>query len=85
MFLSIAVRQRIVNLVSNNHISLRELSRQSEVPYPTLINIMSGKSKTIKVSTLYKLCLALNIELVDFFDSSLFHHVIDEHEKQMKN
>lgn len=85
MFLSIAVRQRIVNLVSNNHISLRELSRQSKVPYPTLINIMSGKSKTIKVSTLYKLCLALNIELVDFFDSSLFHHVIDEHEKQMKN
>ena len=85
MFLSIAVRQRIVNLVSNNHISLRELSRKSKVPYPTLINIMSGKSKTIKVSTLYNLCLGLNIELVDFFDSSLFYNVIDEHEKLMKN
>ena len=81
MLLSVAIRQRILNLTKSKHISLRELSRRSNVSYSTLINFMIGKGSTITLSTLYKLCLGLNIELVDFFNSSLFIDVLDEHEK----
>ena len=81
MLLSNATRQRIVNLSNLNHFSLRELARKSNVPYSTLINFISGKGNTIKLSTLYKLCNGLSIDLADFFDSSLFNDVLDEHEK----
>lgn len=85
MLLSVAIRQRIINLVSINHINLKELSRRSNVSYSTLINFMSGKAKTITLSTLYDLCLGLNVSLLNFFDSSLFNDVLDEHEKTLKN
>lgn len=81
MLLSVAIRQRIVNLTKSKHISLRELSRRSNVSYSTLINFMTGKGSTITLATLYKLCLGLNLELADFFNHSLFIDVIDEHEK----
>ena len=82
MLLSVAIRQRIINLTKSKHISLRELSRRSNVSYSTLINFMTGKGSTITLATLYKLCLGLNLELVDFFNNSLFIDVIDEHEKR---
>ncbi len=84
MLLSVAIRQRIINLTSINYISLKELSRRSGVHYSTLINFMSGKGKTINLSTLYNICLGFKIELVDFFDSPLFLDVVDEHEKSVK-
>ncbi len=83
MLLSNAIRQRIINLASIRHIKLKELSRRSHVSYSTLIRFMSGGSKTINLSTLYDLCLGLNIELVDFFDDRLFKDVIDEKEEEM--
>ena len=85
MLLSVAIRQRILYLVSNNHMSLKELSRRSNVPYPTIINFMSGKGKTINIVTLYHLCLGLKIDLVDFFNSPLFIDIFDEHEKETKS
>lgn len=81
MLLSVAIRQRIINLASTKHLSLRKLSRISNVSYSTIINFMSGKGKTINLSTLYHICLGLDIDLVDFFDSPLFSDVLDEHEK----
>ena len=84
MLLSVAIRQRIVYLASTNHISLKELSRRSNVSYSTIINFMSGKGKTINLITLYHLCLGLNVDLVDFFNSPLFVDIYDEHEKETK-
>ncbi len=84
MLLANAIRQRIINLTSLNHISLKELSRISNVSYSTIINFMSGKGKTLNLNTFYNLCLGLKIDLVDFFDSPLFLDVLDEHEKEIK-
>ena len=84
MILSNAIRQRIVNLVKTQHISLKELSRRSNVSYPTIINFMSGKGNTLYLSTLYDLCMGLNIDLIDFFDNPLFSDVVDEYEKSSK-
>lgn len=82
MLLSVAVRQRIINLAKANHISLMELSRRAQMSYSTLMNFMVGKGNTITLTTLYEICLGLKIELKDFFDSTLFVDVIDEHEKK---
>ena len=82
MLLSVAVRQRIINLSKSKHFSLMELSRKSQMSYSTLMNFMTGKGNTTTLSTLYDICLGLNIELRDFFDSTLFIDVLDEHEKQ---
>ena len=82
MVLSVAIRQRIINLTKLKNISLKELSRRAGVPYPTLISFMSGANKTMNLSTLYGLCIGLDIDLVDFFDNRLFQDVLDEHEKE---
>lgn len=81
MLLSVAVRQRIVNLAKSNHISLMELSRRSHMSYSTLMNFMTGKGNTVTLTTLFDICLGLNVELKEFFDSELFVDVLDEHEK----
>lgn len=85
MFLSMAVRQRIINLVKSQHISLMELSRIANLSYSTLMNFMTGKGNTITLTTLFSICLGLNIELKEFFDSPLFVDVLDEHEKSSSN
>ena len=84
MLLSVAIRQRIIQLASINHISLKELSRRSNISYSTIINFMSGKGKTTNITSLYHICLGLNIDLVDFFDNALFLDIYDEHEKESK-
>ncbi len=81
MLLSVAVRQRIINLVKSQHLNLMELSRIGNLSYSTLMNFMTGKGNTITLTTLFNICLGLNIELKDFFDSPLFVDVLDEHEK----
>ena len=83
MLLSVAIRQRIINLSKQKNLSIRKLSKKSNIPYTTLVNFMSGKGKTINISTLYSICLGLEIDLVDFFDSPLFLDVLDEHEKSI--
>lgn len=81
MLLSVAIRQRIINLSKQKNLSIRKLSKKSDIPYTTLVNFMSGKGKTINVSTLYNICMGLEISLVDFFDSPIFLDALDEHEK----
>ncbi len=80
MLLSNAIRQRIINLTSKKGIKLKELSRRSNVSYSTLMRFMCKGNKTINLSTLYELCLGMDIELVDFFDDRLFKDVIDDKE-----
>lgn len=81
MYLSNAIRQRIINLSSKKRIKLKELCRRSNVSYSTLMGFMSKSSKTLNLSTLYDLCLGMEIDLVDFFDDPMFKDVIDEKEE----
>lgn len=84
MQLSNAIRQRFINLISNRKTNMKKLCKDSNVNYSTLISFMIGKNKTITLNTLYKLCLGLQIDLVDFFDDNLFQDTFDEHEKKLK-
>lgn len=84
MQLSNAVRQRFINLISDRKTNMKKLCRDSNVNYNTLISFMIGRNKTITLNTLYKLCIGLNIDLVDFFDDKIFQDAFDEHEKRLK-
>lgn len=81
MQLSNAIRQRIINLVKNRKTNMKKLCEISDVNYSTLISFMTGSTKILTLNTLYKLCLGLKIDLVDFFDDKMFQDTLDEHEK----
>lgn len=83
MQLSVAIRQRIVNLLRENNLSLRRLAKSAGTPYATLIAFMAGHSRTLTLTTLANICYALKIDLVDFFDDKLFKDTYDEHEKNL--
>ncbi len=82
MQLSIAIRQRLVNLAHAKKLSLRALARKSNISYATLMGFMVGNARTLTLSTLADLCYGLHVDLVDFFDDSLFDDVVDETEKK---
>jgi transcriptional regulator with XRE-family HTH domain len=82
MQLTIAIRQRIINLAKIKKYSLKDLASISKIPYPTIAGFMAGNTKTITLTTLANLCFGLNIDLVDFFDDKIFKDTFDENEKK---
>ncbi len=83
ILLSKAIRQRITNLSKYNKInSWKKLADKAHIYYSTFRNFMSDDVKTITSQTLYNVCIGLQIDLVDFFDSPLFVNLIDEHERE---
>jgi transcriptional regulator with XRE-family HTH domain len=59
---------RILALCQERHITPNALSRIAGVPPSTIKNILNGKSKNPRVTTLQKLCNGLKISLTEFFD-----------------
>ena len=57
----------IQDAMRQNHISMYRLSKASEVPYTTLNDIVSGKTRLEKCSaeTVYRLCRSLNVSMED--------------------
>lgn len=84
MQLSNAIRQRLISVSKDYGISLKSACKKSGVSYSTLISFMVGKTKIIKLTTLYKVCYGIGIELVDFFDDKIFSEIVDEHEKDLE-
>ena len=84
MLLSNAIRQRLISVSKKNCIPLKNACKKTGVSYSTLISFMIGKTKTIKLTTLYNVCIGLQIELVDFFNDKIFNEIVDEHEKKIK-
>ena len=76
MLLSVAIRQRIINLPIENNVSLHQLSLDAGIPYSTLSSFLNGKSEDPKISTILHICEGLNISLQEFFDDELFLDVV---------
>lgn len=76
MLLSVAIRQRIINLAIENNVSLHQLSLDAGIPYSTLSSFLNGKSEDPKISTILHICEGLDISLKDFFDNELFLDVV---------
>jgi len=65
-----AVYKRITDLANERNISLYKIAKDSCVPYSTIATMT--RSKTVKLSTVYSICLGVNISLEEFFHSELF-------------
>lgn len=73
-----AVKLRILELCREHHITLNKLSTICGITQSTLNNITSGRNATTTVSTIQKICDGLEISILDFFNSDLFHNLEQE-------
>ena len=78
MKLSNAIKQRILNLISEREITVSKLSTLAGISRSTLSKFLSGKRKYLHIEIIECICEALNITLKDFFDDPLFNDVMLE-------
>ena len=67
-----AVSIRIKELCEERGITVNALSYAAGMPRSTLKNIIYGKSKNPGIGTIQMICDALEISLVEFFDTENF-------------
>lgn len=68
MKLKDAVAKRLKELLEEKKITQYALSKISKVPQSTISTILNGNIKTVKLSTVFELCVGLNIEISEFFN-----------------
>ncbi len=73
-----ATRLRIIQLCNQNGITLNKLSTICGITQSTLNNVVSGRNKSVTVSTIKKICDGLEINISDFFNSELFDKLEQE-------
>ena len=73
-----AVKERILELCREKNISINKLSTMSGVTQSTVNNIVSGRNRSVTISTIKKLCDGLGITIEQFFDSDLFRDLDQE-------
>ena len=73
-----AVRLRIMELCRERNITVNKLSTLCGITQSTLSNIIGGRNNSTTVSTVKKICDGLEISLLDFFSSDLFHNLEQE-------
>lgn len=73
-----ATRLRIIQLCNQNGITLNKLSTICGITQSTLNNVVSGRNKSVTVSTVKKICDGLEISISDFFNSDLFNGLEQE-------
>ena len=72
MELWMAIRNRILVLSEEKGYSINQLAEWSGVPRSSLKNILYGKSKDPKSSTIKKICDGLGITLDEFYANQEF-------------
>ena len=66
------VKNRILALLGEKHMTIHRLAVESAVPPSTVKNILYGKSRNPGIVTLKMICDGFGITLDEFFDSDLF-------------
>lgn len=73
-----AVKLRILELCSENNITVNKLATICGITQSTLNNIVNGRNNSTTVSTVKKICDGLNIDIVEFFSCELFKNLEQE-------
>lgn len=69
---------RINELCRERNITVNKLAFMSGVTQSTLNNVVSGRNKSVTVSTLKKICDGIDITIQDFFNSNVFAELEQE-------
>ena len=80
MTVTIAVRNRILQLCNEREITINGLATICGLPPSSIKNILYGKSLNPKIITIKMICDGLNITLGEFFNTPEF----DSLEQEMK-
>ena len=72
MSVVLTVRDRILRLCDEYDMTINKLSEISALPPSTVKNILYGKSKDPKLTTIKKICDGLEITLGQFFSTPEF-------------
>jgi len=67
-----AVRVRILQLCEERNLTINKLATLSALPPSSVKNILYGKSKDPKLTTIKKICDGLEITLGEFFTAQVF-------------
>lgn len=78
MDIGTAARERILNLCKARNITVNKLSTICGVTQSTLNNIVSGRNKSVTISTLKKICDGLDMTIQEFFDDDVFYNLEQE-------
>lgn len=63
-----SINNRILQLCKEKKISVRKLSKLTDIPYVTLKNVVYKKANNIGLMKIQKICIALEITEDEFFD-----------------
>lgn len=72
------VVHRILELCDERNLAINALAHSAGVPPSTVKSILNGKSKNPGIVTLKMLCDALDISLIEFFDTEEFRALEQE-------
>jgi len=78
MYTVTAIKQRILELCEQRHISINKLANLSAVPPSSVKNILYGKSVNPKIITIKMLCDGLGMTLGEFFSTKAFNELEQE-------
>lgn len=83
MLLQDAISLRILELAKENHLTLNQLAERSGLSASSITRTVHHNNRVGNTSTatIYKICVGLNIRLVDFWASPLFDDLETEEEK----
>ena len=74
----LAVRGRILKLCDERDLTINKLATISALPPSSVKNILYGKSKDPKLTTIKKICDGLDITLGQFFSAPEFDNLEQE-------
>ena len=70
-----AVAKRVTQLLAEKKMTQYRLEQQSGIQHGHMQWIMSGKSKTVTLSTVSKLAHGFDMTLAEFLDDELFEYI----------
>lgn len=70
-----AIKTRILNLCTENKITINELAVLSGLRATTIYSVINGKSKNPSFVTIKKICSGFGISIRDFFDDKIFNNI----------
>ena len=73
-----AVKERILELLGERRMSIRQLALESGVAPSSIKNILYGKSLNPGIVTIKMLCEGFGITLVEFFDTEKIRNLEQE-------
>ena len=76
-----ALATRMIQLAEERKCTVTDIARQGGLKQSTVSEIMNGRSKHPKISTIQAFCNGCGITLSEFFNSPLFEIQIEEDEE----